>query len=111
MDARLLPGTLEMLVLDIVSSGPAYGYHISQTVLDRSRGYFDLKEGSLYPALHRLERRKLLSSYWVDTEEGRRRKYYKLTAFGQRELAAKRDEWDRFSSAVQGVLGNLRFQT
>lgn len=106
MDARLLWGTLEMLILDVVSHGPTYGYAISQTVLDRSSGYFDLKEGSLYPALHRLERRKLLGSSWTETDDGRRRKYYKLTPAGRRALEERRREWDKFTGAVKGVLGH-----
>jgi DNA-binding PadR family transcriptional regulator len=75
-----------------------------QTVLTRSRGHFELKEGSLYPALHRLERQKLLGSYWTE-HEGRRRKYYKLTAAGRKALAARRAEWQTFAQGVNGVMG------
>ena len=105
MDPRMLSGTLDMMVLDVVSHAPSYGYEIAQTVMDRSAGTFELKEGSLYPALHRLERQRLVSSYWVDSDEGRRRKYYKVTAAGAKALAAKREEWQRFSAGVDGVLG------
>jgi DNA-binding PadR family transcriptional regulator len=121
MDSRLLSGTVEMLILEVLARGDSYGYQIAQTVLSQSDGYFQLKEGSLYPALHRLERQKLLRSYWVSkdgesgvTEEatsgggggGRgRRKYYKLTPKGQAALKAKRDEWQRFAAGVAGVLG------
>ena len=105
MDSRLLWGTVDMMILEVTSREPTYGYKIAQSVIERSRGYFELKEGSLYPALHRMERQKLLSSYWIDTEEGRRRKYYKITAEGKRVLASKREEWSRFSFAVSGVLG------
>lgn len=108
MDSRLLWGMLEMLILEVLSRGPSYGYQITQTVTAESRGYFDLKEGSLYPALHRMERQKLLSSYWEQAPEGRRRKFYRLTAAGQRELQAKRQEWTRFSAGVDGVLGVAR---
>jgi transcriptional regulator len=104
MDTRLLTGAVEMLILDVVSHGPSYGYEITQTVLSRSAGEFELKEGSLYPALHRLERQKLLDSYWTEAD-GRRRKYYKLTTAGRKALAARRDEWRAFSGAVNGVLG------
>lgn len=104
MDSRLLTGTLEMLVLEVISHGPSYGYLISQTVMERSRGVFEMKEGSLYPALHRLEQQKLVSSYWVEIE-GRRRKYYKITKGGQTALSAKRAEWQQFASGVRGVLG------
>lgn len=104
MDTRLLTGAVEMLTLEVVSHGPSYGYEITQTVLARSAGQFELKEGSLYPALHRLERQKLLDSYWTEAD-GRRRKYYKLTTAGRKALAARRDEWRAFSTAVNGVLG------
>ena len=105
MDSRLLWGTVEMLILEVVSHGPTYGYEIAQTVCGRSRGYFELKEGSLYPALHRLERQKLLSSLWREID-GRRRKYYKLTLTGQKALDARKQEWTSFASGVQGVLGS-----
>lgn len=104
MDSRLLWGTVEMLILEVVSHGPTYGYEISQTVCGRSQGYFELKEGSLYPALHRLERQKLLSSFWREID-GRRRKYYKLTTSGQKTLAGRKQEWRAFSSGVEGILG------
>lgn len=104
MESKLLSGTVEMLILEVLAPSPSYGYQIVQTVTARSEGSLELKEGSLYPALHRLERQKLLSSYW-DEFDGRRRKYYKLTAAGRRILAAKRDEWLQFASGVNGVLG------
>ncbi len=105
MDSRLLWGIVEMLILEVLSEGPNYGYEIAQRVTSRSQGYFHLKEGSLYPALHRLERGRLLSSSWTETQSGRRRKYYRLTRAGQRELAARRDEWTRFAAGVSGVMG------
>ena len=104
MDSRLLWGTVDMLILDVVALAPTYGYQITQTVLKESKGYFELKEGSLYPALHRIERQKFLSSYWVDTDEGRRRKYYRITAAGRRVLEAKRQEWTKFATSVNSVL-------
>lgn len=104
MDSRLLWGTVDMLILDVVSHNPTYGYQITQMVLSRSKGYFELKEGSLYPALHRLERQKLLTSYWAESEEGRRRKYYKITAAGAKALEAKRQQWNEFAAGVNGVL-------
>ena len=109
MDSRLFSGTLEMMILEVINAGPSYGYHIAQTVLSRSEGEFELKEGSLYPALHRMERQKWLTFYWVDTEDGRRRKYYKITAKGAKALAAKLEEWNRFSTSVNGVLGKASY--
>ena len=104
MDTRLLTGMLETIILEILAPGPSYGYEICQTAQHRSNGLFELKEGSLYPALHRLERQKLLSSYW-EVAENRRRKYYKLTAAGQKALAARRREWENFAAGVNGILG------
>lgn len=105
MDSRLLWGVVEMLILEVLSREPNYGYEIVQRVLSDSDGYFELKEGSLYPALHRLERQKLLSSYWTESDAARRRKYYKLTRSGAKALAAKRKEWTQFARGVSGVLG------
>lgn len=108
METNILPGTVEMLILEVLARAPSYGYEIVRTVVERSEGAFELKEGSLYPALHRLEREKLLGSYWTETEQGRRRKYYRLLAAGRRALKARRREWKAFVRGVQGVLGEKR---
>jgi DNA-binding PadR family transcriptional regulator len=104
MDAGFINGTVELMLLAVIAEGPSYGYVITQSVLARSGGKFELKEGSLYPALHRLEREKLLDSHWQE-HEGRRRKYYKLTAAGRKTLLARRNEWVSFAEGVSGVLG------
>lgn len=104
MDSRLLSGAVDTLLLEVISGGSTYGYEIAQTVLARSRGYFDITEGSLYPALHRLERQKYLESFWKDAG-GRERKYYKLTSAGRTALAAKKKEWHQFVAGAQGILG------
>src|SRR4051812_3579683 len=103
MDSKLVGSTVEMLILKVIDQGPTYGYEITQTVAARSEGYFDLKEGSLYPALHRLERQKLLKSSWREAD-GRRRKYYELTVAGRKELATRKRAWAEFASGVQGIL-------
>ncbi len=103
MDSRLLWGTVDMLILDVVSRGPTYGYQIAQSVLSQSRGYFELKEGSLYPALHRMERQGLLTAEWR-TENGRRRRYYRLTDLGEKELARRRARWREFTAAMDAAL-------
>ncbi len=105
MDPKLLSGTVDMLILQVVLPEATYGYHITQEVLKRSQGYFQLKEGSLYPALHRLERELFLESYWEQADSGRRRKYYKITASGKKTLEEKRAEWTEFSTGVNGILG------
>ena len=104
MQSSFLNGTVELLLMAVIAEGPNYGYEITQAVLARSGGRFDLKEGSLYPALHRLEREQLLESYWTE-HDGRRRKYYRITARGKKALAARRAEWQTFAEGVKGVLG------
>src|SRR6188508_1541739 len=104
MDAGFLNGSVDLLLLAVVAEGPSYGYEITQSVLSRSGGRFALKEGSLYPALHRLEREKLLEAYWTE-HEGRRRKYYRLTPGGRKALASRKQEWSAFAAGMKGVLG------
>ena len=104
MDPRLLPGILDVLVLEVVSDGPSYGYQITQTVLSRSAGHFELKEGSLYPALHRLEERDWVVSEWQLTEHNRRAKFYQLTTRGRQQLRTETASWTEFVDAVGKVL-------
>src|SRR5262245_17170172 len=104
MDSRLLWGTVDLLILELISAGPSYGYEVVQTILARSGGYFQITEGSLYPALHRLERQKLLKSFWREAD-GRDRKYYELTPAGRKSLAARKKEWKQFAAGVEGILG------
>ena len=99
-----LRGHLEGLLLGaLAASGPAHGYALIATLWRRSGGEFDLPEGSVYPALHRLERAGLVESGWV-TAATRRRRVYALTSAGKEALAAERLTWSRFASAVRGVL-------
>lgn len=104
---QLVKGTLDLLILDAVAEAPSYGYRICQSVLSRSAQTIELREGSLYPALHKLERQKLLKANWQTTAEGRRRKYYQLTPAGRRALEHKRDQWKSFSSAINRTLREL----
>ena len=104
MDSQFLGSAVEMLILEVIAQGPSYGYEITQTVSERSEGYFELKEGSLYPALHRMERQKLLRASWREAD-GRRRKYYELTDAGRAELASRKQSWLSFTAGVNGVLG------
>jgi PadR family transcriptional regulator, regulatory protein PadR len=105
MEPGFLNGSVDLLLLAVVAEGPSYGYEITQSVLSRSGGRFALKEGSLYPALHRLEREKLLESYWTE-HDGRRRKYYRLTPGGRKALASRKREWVAFADGMKGVLGH-----
>ena len=105
MNAEVLKGHLDFLLLAAVERRPAHGYAIAETLRARSHGAFNLPEGTLYPALHRLERAGLLSSRWSEVG-GRRRRVYKLTAKGERMLARHQDEWRSFTQAVQAVVGS-----
>jgi PadR family transcriptional regulator, regulatory protein PadR len=96
-------GRLDGMLLAILADGPAHGYGIAHALQERSGGAFDLPEGTIYPALHRLERGRLLQSEW-STAAGRRRRVYRLTGAGGRAVASARDDWRRFSSAVEAVL-------
>ncbi len=104
MDRERLKGNLDMLLLSVLAAGPAHGYAIISRLRERSNGTFDLPEGTVYPALHRLEDTGLLASSWA-AGEGRRRRVYALTDEGAAALAARQDEWQRFASAVQAVVG------
>jgi DNA-binding PadR family transcriptional regulator len=104
MDSLFLGNALQMLVLEVIAQGPTYGYEITQTVAERSKGSIDLKEGSLYPVLHAMERQKLVRSFWREVN-GRRRKYYELTDAGRAELAERKKSWMSFAAGVNGVLG------
>jgi PadR family transcriptional regulator PadR len=106
-DPDLVRGTLSTILLETISRGPMYGYQICKTVNARTNGYLELREGSLYPALHKLEREGLLKSFWENTDAGRRRKYYQITDGGMKALAAKRHEWGQFAAAVERVLGKI----
>ncbi|HYY79261.1 MAG TPA: helix-turn-helix transcriptional regulator [Actinomycetes bacterium] len=103
MNGQVLKGHLDLLLLAAVSGGPAHGYAIVEQLRERSGGTFDLAEGTVYPALHRLERAGLLGSRW-STAGGRRRRVYQLTGRGRAALQAQEREWRRFSSAVAAVL-------
>jgi len=98
-----LKGHLDSLILAVLAAEPAHGYAILQELRLRSDGAFDLPEGTIYPALHRLERGGLLTSGW-STTAGRRRRVYRLTRRGRARLEKRRREWRAFSSAVDAVL-------
>ena len=103
MKAEALKGHLDGLILAVVAAGPAHGYAITEDLKARSGGAFALPEGTVYPALHRLERAGLLASSWSEAA-GRKRRVYRLTRSGRRELGRRRDEWRLFAGAVEAVL-------
>ena len=94
-------GTLDMLILQILSLEPAHGYGIAQRLEQISKSVVQVNQGSLYPALHRLEQKGWLKSDWKQSETGREAKFYSLTRSGQRQLRAERDSWARLTGAVQ----------
>lgn len=96
-------GHLDAMLLAVLAGGPAHGYAVAQALKERSDGVFDLAEGTVYPALHRLERAGVLASEW-STKAGRRRRVYRLTRRGRRATREAQAEWRRFASAVEAVM-------
>jgi PadR family transcriptional regulator, regulatory protein PadR len=103
MKSEALKGHLDSMILAIVGAAPAHGYAVIEQLRRRSGGVFDLPEGTVYPALHRLETEGLLTSSWA-TASGRRRRVYKLTRRGRSALGERRGDWRLFAQAVEGVL-------
>jgi transcriptional regulator len=97
-------GHLDLLILNVVAGSPNHGYAIITDLRARSGGRFDVPEGTVYPALHRLERRGLLDSSWA-AGSTRRRRVYRITASGLEALASERREWNEFAAGVQSILG------
>ncbi len=108
MTADDLKGHLDLLLLAALRARPAHGYAIIDTIRKRSGETFDLPEGTIYPALHRLEQAGLLSSAWTTTETGRKRRVYSLTRRGASALTEQRKDWGRFARAVDALLGRGR---
>src|SRR3954453_431631 len=104
MRPDLLRGHVDALLLAVLAEAPGHGYALNQRILTRSGGELDVNEGSLYPALHRLERRGLIESEW-NAGDGRKRRVYRLTRSGRRAATSSTEEWRLFSTAVQRVLG------
>ena len=100
----LLQGTLDLLVLKTLSLGPQHGWGISQRIQQMSRNVLEVNQGSLYPALHRLEEQGLILSQWGASESNRRAKFYRLGASGRRRLEAETQSWTAFTEAVRLVL-------
>ena len=105
IEKSLISGSTPLLVLAMLKDGDKYGYQMAEELARRSDDTFQLKEGTLYPLLHTLEKNKLVSAYTTQSEEGRVRKYYHLTDEGRRQLEHKTQEWWLFSEKVNAVLG------
>jgi PadR family transcriptional regulator PadR len=104
MIGEALKGHLDLLLLAVLSEAPAHGYVVIESLRKQSSGLFDLPEGTIYPALHRLEAQGLLRSHWQE-DAPRRRRVYTLTAKGQQALAKRQEEWRLFSRAVNATIG------
>jgi len=102
--AEFLKGTLDMLILKVVALGPIHGYAISQRIQMISKDFFQVQQGSLYPALHRLEDRGWLQAEWKATETGREAKFYTLTRKGRRQMEVEIRNWEQISDAVALIL-------
>ena len=101
---ELLQGTLDLLVLQTLQWGPQHGYHIAQAIRANSSDVLQVDTGSLYPALHRLERQTLIAAAWKMSDNKQRTRVYRLTAAGRRQLASERSKWDRLVEAMGGIL-------
>ena len=99
-----LQGTLDLLILKTLAQGPNHGFGITLHIQEVSSGLLKVEEGSLYPALHRLDRDKLVDAEWKVSENGRRARYYKLTAQGRKALAAQTETWDTLRKGITKVL-------
>ncbi|HYP15425.1 MAG TPA: PadR family transcriptional regulator [Bryobacteraceae bacterium] len=103
-DGDLLQGTLDLLILKTIGRNALHGYAVAERIHQSSDQELRVEEGALYPALHRLELKGLLSSEWGTSDANRRAKFYKLTAAGRKQLAAESERWDRISNAISRVL-------
>jgi PadR family transcriptional regulator PadR len=100
----LLQGTLDMLILKAVSLGPLHGYGVLLRIQQISKDHLEIQQGSLYPALYRLEQQGWISSEWGESENKRKAKYYHLTAAGKRRLQTETDKWNRMAEVIAGIL-------
>jgi PadR family transcriptional regulator len=103
-DLDLLHGTLDLLILRALTWGPAHGYRVARWIEQATGEALPIEDGSLYPALHRLEERGLIEAEWGLSENNRRARFYRMTAAGRRALRVQTDQWERFSRAVFGAL-------
>jgi PadR family transcriptional regulator PadR len=101
----LLQGTLDMLILKAVSLGPLHGYGVLLRIQQISKDRLEIQQGSLYPALYRLEHQGWITSEWGESENKRKAKYYRLTAAGKRRLQMESEKWNRMADVIEGILG------
>lgn len=105
INKELVKGSTSIMILSLLAREDMYGYQMMQELKLTSKNVFELKEGTLYPLLHGLEKDGAIEAYWFDTDEGRRRKYYKITDCGREMLSRKKLEWSSFVEAINTVIG------
>ena len=103
-DKELLPGTLDLMILQAAEKAPAHGYAIMEAIWSGSGELFRVEEGALYPALHRLQLKGWLKAHWGASEANRKAKFYELTAAGRKQLAKERQRWDRLATGMTRLL-------
>jgi transcriptional regulator len=104
LEGEMLQGTLDLLILQTLVPGPAHGHNIAHVIEHRSDDVLQVEHGSLYPALHRLEDRRWIASFWGTSENNRKARFYRLTALGRKQLLEQSSRWDRLVHAVNRVL-------
>ena len=107
VNRELMKGSTSILILSLLDKENMYGYQISQKLKTASQEIFELKEGTLYPMLHSLENDEAVESYWYDADNGKRRKYYRITTKGKKLLKHKKEEWQVYTHAVNSVIGGI----
>lgn len=108
---ELLKGSTSMILLSLLSKKEMYGYEITEKVHQVSEGYLSYKEGTIYPALKRLELAGLVESYWQKSSDGPRRKYYLITTAGKKSLSDQKQEWGLFQKVMQRIVGDVNVKT
>ena len=105
----LLGGSIELMILSLLETEDCYGYQMVKRLEEKSNAVFQMKEGTLYPLLQRMENKGYLASYEKEAENGKKRKYYRLTASGKRQLATEKEQWHTFTTAVNHVIGGKAY--
>ena len=110
IDKGYMSGSSRLLVLKLLNEKSFYGYELIKTLKERSNDVFDMKEGTLYPVLHRMQNEEYINAYEQEAENGKRRKYYRITDKGRRQLVTEREEWRRFTTSVSRVIGGSLYE-
>lgn len=107
MNKEIMKGSIDILLLSLITKEDLYGYEIAKRIKEKSNNLYTIGEGTLYPALQRLEKQKLITSFWGDSDTGGRRKYYKITEDGKKELGKRLNEWDNLNTFINSCREGL----